>query len=405
MLDHGAEWIHYALHKEDPGRLVPENPLLEHARKLGHPTEHDDQPQKFYSGGKELRHGSEMSKIKRGSKAIAGHAGPDVDLETFFEEKLGDAGSSLESTFGVAETGRKLRKTGVIEMQNIVSRNMGELSPGGLGEFIEKYAAPVKSHIRLNTPVSEIDWTNDGKRGVTVYTKNGDVYHAKHCIPTVSIGVLKSGAIKFRPSLPEEYQDNLSHIEMGDFNKIHIIFKNEIGKGAFKFTVNRNTHMDVHTKGGDDIFYLARVNGQQLVTAFMGDDLARLCDDDPAAATEKAIKGLCEIWGDDVRNHIAGTYVTRWKNNPFVCGGYSLAEVGHYDVREALTKPIGGKIYLAGEAIGARHPELDMDYSTHMTGAVISGERAANAIINAQEKIRTTSHRREIRRSDSQIVR
>jgi monoamine oxidase len=390
-IEKGAQWLHKDIDHEG------ENPLIPHVRKSTRLV-HDDMPGGFWDRGQRVNYNGTIQRINRARALINAHSGGDISLERLFEaHALGGNSSSLNTTFGPVETGAPLRDVSTRDVQALVPCNMGEFTRDQLSTFIRDYAEPVRKHIKTDSPVRKIKWKADGEKGVEITTADGETYHARQAIITVSVGVLKAreeeGGIVFEPPLPDSYRDNLEHIKMGNFNKLFLVFDNR-----FKFPVNSNTHLDVRTKGGDDIFYLARDNGQPLVTAFMGDDLARLCDTNPGSledldtnptsALATAIRGLAEIWGEEVRDHIVKTHVTRWGNEPYVKGGYSRVDVGSYHVRQALAEPVENMLFFAGEAMGAQHPGTGRDWATHMPGAALSGERAANAVIAAVEKIR-----------------
>jgi monoamine oxidase len=369
----GAQWFHADVRPDSA-----ENPLLAHVREYGMKTFHDDMPRDFFDRGKKGNFLKNMRKINEARSLIDGYQGDDTDLATFFNNSNLGTGSALATTFGEVETGAPLSQVSTHDVRELVACNRGEFSKDGLGPFVEKYAQDIKPHVKLNSMVTKINWKPDGREGVVVQTANGDTYHAKRVVMTTSIGVLKSGNIEFQPPMPAAHADSLSHINMGNFNKIFLMFDKK-----FKFPVNANTHLDAHTRSGHDVFYLSRDNGQPLITTFFGGELARLCDRDPDAAVKLAIDGLAEIWGDDVRKHIIKTKVTQWGNEPLVQGGYSRVEIGHHHVRQQLAEPIGGVLYLAGEAMGTTHPETGRNWATHMAGAKLSGERAGREVLQS----------------------
>ena len=71
--------------------------------------------------------------------------------------------------------------------------------------------------IVYNQPVSSIDYSGTV---VKITTTKDQVYYAKRVINTIPLGVLKSGAITFTPSLPTAYQSAISNIGMGIYNKV-----------------------------------------------------------------------------------------------------------------------------------------------------------------------------------------
>lgn len=372
----GAQWIH-----RDVRDGAPENPLLEHLPSSE--LIRDTMPREFWRRGKQDTYVQKMQLIQKARRIIDGHSGNDTDLETLFKNRLGSTESALATTFGEVETGAPLREVSAEDVRELVACNRGDFTRSGLGKFVQSYAKDVMPNVRLNSPVTLIRWNEGPNKGVEVHTKNGNIYRAKRCVITVSIGVLKSGDIRFEPDLPQAYKEQLSHINMGNFNKVFLLLK-----PGFKFPVNHNTHLDVRTEDGQDIFYLARDNNQPLVTTFLGGELARLCDREPAGAIKIAMDGLCEIWGDHVRKNIVDTKVTQWGNNDLVKGGYSRVDIGRHAVRQTLAEPVADTLYLAGEAIGARHPESGRNWATHMAGAALSGERVAQLILREREKER-----------------
>jgi monoamine oxidase len=377
IINPGAQWLHADVRAD-----TPENPLLKHVRdEYKMPLVHDDMPRVFYDRGFPTRYNPSIQRINTARRVIDNFQGPDTDLATLFNETNLGTPSSLATTFGEVETGAPLHQVSAVDVRELVACNRGEFTKEGLATFVDKFAEDVKPNIKLNSAVKKVSWQPNGREGVVIETANGDTYHAKRCVMTTSVGVLKSGAIAFDPPLPPAHAESLSHINMGNFNKIFLFFDKE-----FKFPVNHNTHMDVRTKSGDDVFYLARDNGQQLVTTFLGGELGQLCDRDPDAARELAIQGLAEIWGDQVRGHIVDTRVTQWGNDPLVRGGYSRVEVGHHHVRQQLAEPIGGVLYLAGEAMGTINRESGRNWATHMAGAALSGERAAREVLQSLDR-------------------
>ena len=67
---------------------------------------------------------------------------------------------------------------------------------GGCSQMVQHLAAGLD--VRLNTPVQGIDHT---AYGAEVHTA-GESFRCSHVVVTVSLGVLKSGAIQFNPPLP-----------------------------------------------------------------------------------------------------------------------------------------------------------------------------------------------------------
>jgi len=78
--------------------------------------------------------------------------------------------------------------------------------------------------------------------------------------------------------------------------------------------------------------------------------------------------------GSDVRRHFVKGHLTGWADNPLTQGAYAAARPGRYVARENLARPIDGKLFFAGEAMGGPYVALS-------SGAYKSGEATAKALL------------------------
>ena len=77
-------------------------------------------------------------------------------------------------------------------------------------DFVDaNIAKTVKHKIIFNSPVKGIDYSNNK---VIVKTKNGEIYKADRVLVTVSIGVLKSNMITFKPVINEKKKKAIESI-------------------------------------------------------------------------------------------------------------------------------------------------------------------------------------------------
>jgi monoamine oxidase len=93
---------------------------------------------------------------------------------------------------------------------------------------------------------------------------------------------------------------------------------------------------------------------------------------------EIALRSLSRILKVELRelqNKILSAHSHDWVSDPFSCGAYSYARAGGLDGFRDLARPLGNRLYFAGEAT---------EYTGHhatVHGAIATGERAAGEVI------------------------
>ncbi|MGL4729159.1 MAG: flavin monoamine oxidase family protein [Bosea sp. (in: a-proteobacteria)] len=233
--------------------------------------------------------------------------------------------------------------------------------PEGYGTLAERAAAGL--NIRLNTPVTAIRW--DGP-GVVVETAGG-VISARAVVVTVPVGVLKRDAIRFSPRLPNATLKGLDALSMGALTKVGLsidpaLLPNE-AEGGFS-DMSAGSAMTVQIKPF----------GQPVILCHLGGDPARaLCEAGEAAAIDHVSNRLVAVLGSEARKAIKAGKLAGWWVDPFSRGGFSVAKPGRFADRELLSRPVGGRIWFAGEANAGQA-------SVTAGGAAIAGQAAAKEI-------------------------
>ena len=221
--------------------------------------------------------------------------------------------------------------------------------------------------IRLNCPVSHIDWSD----GIILTCATGEALRADSAIITLPLGVLQAGAVCFDPPLPATKMDALEGLQMGPVMKLVYLFEQPIlgpKIGA------------IYARGNPPMWWspsLGRGGGATVWTAFLTGDYAReMLPLGEAEALERGMQTLRdEISQPDLR-YIKARWVN-WIEDPYACGGYSVCLPGNYDARERLAQPTP-PLYWAGEASAPHH----MTATVH--GAYFTGQRAAQEIISSR---------------------
>lgn len=355
--DAGAMFIHWA----------ERNPWVQIARDLGVATSDESWGGGFrvFAGGQPMADADRQR--RRGAFGQIDRRLETVDLtkrDLSIRDLLGDLGPDLApiaSSGLLLSIGEESERVSARDYQRLWA---GEdlLVPSGYGNLVARHGAGLD--IRLNQPVSEIRW--DGP-GVSVTTPSGTL-RAQACIVTVPVGVLKAGAIRFTPALPARTRDALDGIGMGALTKIALKVEGN------RFGISPGTSF---LEAGSpkrlmnfDLF----PDDKDMIVAFCGGDHAReLSLAGPGAARDHLTTLLSAMIGSDIRKAVTGISFPAWWTDPFSRGSYSVCLPGREAAREQLAEPIGGRLFIAGEATAGGG-------AMTVGGATLAGRAAAAAV-------------------------
>ncbi|XP_057522016.1 polyamine oxidase 1 isoform X3 [Amaranthus tricolor] len=181
------------------------------------------------------------------------------------------------------------------------------------------------NRLKLDKVVREIQYS---RSGVTVKTEDGSIYEANYLILSVSIGVLQSDLISFRPPLP---------------------------------------HMD-NAYPGSNILVVTLTNGESKRVEAQSDQETKM----------EAMEVLRDMFGPDIPDAI-DILVPRWWNNRFQRGSYSnYPIISNNQLVRDIKAPVG-RIFFSGEHTSER-------FSGYVHGGYFTGIDTANALL---EEMRT----------------
>lgn len=225
--------------------------------------------------------------------------------------------------------------------------------------------------IRLGEPVHRIRHKADG---VTVETAKGEL-KADHCVVTVPLGVLKSGSLIFDPPLPEKQAKAILSIGFGRLAKISALFDEAFWPQEPHFLGFAGPVRGRFA----DMLNLLPIQDAPILTMIASGDYAEKVDamDDAAVASDIA-SVLRDMFGEKAR---APKAIARhaWSRDPFALGAYSYPAVGAVpEDHAALAEAFAPRLVLAGE-----HTSVEFFGTVH--GALLSGERAAEAVLAARK--------------------
>ncbi|MDB5409119.1 MAG: amine oxidase [Rhodospirillales bacterium] len=226
--------------------------------------------------------------------------------------------------------------------------------------------------VALGNPVAQIDHRG---RMIRVEAAQGTV-EARAVLLTVPSTLVAAETIRFTPRLPDDKLAAANGIPLGLANKL--------------FLALDGTPPDLppnsHVLGARDRVatgsYELRPHGRPIVAAYFGGNLARELElAGPSAMASFAIDELVSIFGTGLRAQLRALASSAWHGDEFARGSYSHALPGHAGDRATLARPIGDRVFFAGEAC------IPGDFST-AHGAYRSGREAADAIIGALDRKR-----------------
>ncbi|XP_020260921.1 LOW QUALITY PROTEIN: lysine-specific histone demethylase 1 homolog 3-like [Asparagus officinalis] len=240
--------------------------------------------------------------------------------------------------------------------------------PGGNGRLVQALAENVP--IIYEKTVHMIRYGGDG---VQVFS-GAQVYEGDMVLCTVPLGVLKKGAIKFVPELPQRKLDGIKRLGFGLLNKVAMLFPHVF----WSTDLDTFGHLaeDQSRRGEFFLFYsYATVAGGPLLIALVAGEAAHSFESMPPtdAVTQvlQILRGIYEPQGIKVPDPLQSV-CTRWGTDQFSLGSYSHVAVGasgdDYDILAESVED--GRLFFAGEATMRRYPAT-------MHGAFLSGLREA----------------------------
>ena len=224
--------------------------------------------------------------------------------------------------------------------------------------------------VQINTPATRVDWGGDG---VSVETPAGTI-RAKACIITVSTGVLSAGSIRFTPELPQWKQQAIGNLPMGLLAKVTLQFDGErFGFGANKWL----SYWVPNEMPVEACYFLTFPFGFDIMVGFIGGSFGwQLSAEGTNAAVDFALNEVVKMVGSKARGHFVKGHLTGWAENPWTYGAYAAATPGHFGARGELAKPLGNRLFFAGDAVS-------MPYVSLCGGAYLSGEAVAKTVASA----------------------
>jgi monoamine oxidase len=210
----------------------------------------------------------------------------------------------------------------------------------GLGRLMMRLGADIP--VSLDTVAEEIDWSSRDR--IRVRTNRGTLT-ARKVLITVSIGILQSGLIKFRPALPAPTVAAIDGFSPGVANRIALHFDCDVfGDAPHNFTI-------VDGDAEPLAIYIPTFGFNYVVGQTGGRYASHLTRAGQQAATAYVLDRVAAVFGEGVRRHFVRSIVSAWDTDPWVLGAYAPVKPGHFGARDRLAEPVDDRLFFAGEAV------------------------------------------------------
>lgn len=281
---------------------------------------------------------------------------------------------------------------------------------GGYAQLIKKYESDIEANggkIIDKTIVKKIKRRKDGKVEIRCRGESCPVI-VDCAVVTVSLGVLKSGSIKFIPELPAYKREAIDRLGFGVYDKVFVEFASSIEENDGGFWPTGAHSVLIVPSAEDDVLeYKKIVNPRNEYNHLADFEPLPYDERDPAhigiemvnlsplsekkklvmliygqaaeemesfADTESRLIGFAEeklhnAFGPNRVPKITHAYATTWGKDEFARGSFANIPIGASgnDMRK-LARPVSRRLLFAGEATFPLH------YST-VHGALKSGRR------------------------------
>jgi|SaaInlV_100m_DNA_2_1039680.scaffolds.fasta_scaffold15499_2 monoamine oxidase len=240
---------------------------------------------------------------------------------------------------------------------------------GGYSQIVNRLVEGL--NIKYGHVVNKISQTLDK---VMVTTDQG-VIQCDQAVVTLPLGVLQKNKVEFEPGLTDEKITSIGRLGMGTLNKIALRFSKRFWpEDAYVLGL-----LNSSTENLIEYLPMTPYSGEPVIVGLSHGRHARSLEAvKKEDVVEQALRDLKFMFGSATPTSAVESVVTAWYSDEFSGGSYSSIPPGaSFADYRTLAKPLGERIFFAGEATHATYPGT-------VHGAYLSGERAANEIVGLQ---------------------
>jgi monoamine oxidase len=195
--------------------------------------------------------------------------------------------------------------------------------------------------------VSEIRW-REGH--VEVVTQQGTHFQSRRVIITIPPAVLRSGAVAFSPSLPDQARA-LSQIETGGVIKFVVEFHEPVWERP-GFRPMRDLHF-IFSDAAIPTWWTQQPLKTPVITGWLSGPPAHQVPTEEDLLWDMACRSLGYLLGCPalkIKRAVRAFTIANWVRDPFALGAYTYKALQTQEAIQVLSEPVADTLYFAGEA-------------------------------------------------------
>ena len=261
-----------------------------------------------------------------------------------------------------------------------------------VSQWLHQEAESRGAVFQLNTVVDVVRWKPGAVEAICRNAGTNLIFSSRRAVITLPLGVLQggndqAGVVHFVPELPREKLEAISALAMGHVVRIVLQFRTRFWEELNLPGTGQKEDLSelgfIHYREAPiPTWWTMLPERAPLIVGWVGGPAAeRFMSQSQEQVLESALESLSRIFGiteNDVRNHLAASFMHDWQTDPFTRGAYSYIPVNGLDAQLTLSQPVDNTLFFAGEATSIGHIGT-------VHGAIQSGRRAATEVIGSHE--------------------
>jgi len=339
-----------------------------------------------------------FEKVEQLLEKMKEFASPDRSFKAFLEqlpraagdEKIRERALEFVSGFNAADPAK-------ISVQSLLKDMERQEEIGGdhafrlrngysaLVSWLQEECTRNHAEFRMEHVVKRVDYRSD--RVVVSGHQSAEKFEleADAVVVTIPVSLLRPGgesSVVFDPALPSSKLDAIRGTEVGPVMRVTLVFQQPFWKqikGSDGRSLAKMRFLFSHDRYFPTWWTTQPVESPVLVAWSSGPRAEQFRGWNRDRIVEQALSSLATILPvakSEMISMLEGAFLHDWQADPFSRGAYTYLCVGAADAPSELARPIGGKVFFAGEAT-----DVNGDHAT-VHGAIASGQRAAREILS-----------------------